>query len=286
MPTRVDQDIRSGDQRRERLGRARIQLLFTPELCGASSDSTRDSAAHRALEQLAAALPFVDVVQVRPKPLARAGPTERAGPAGAPGAPNAPGARGAWDEIRRTSASPSAVSTARAVRDWTRALLESTRELRAELGADAPLVLVNDRVDVAKLLLPEGCDGVHLGLEDTPAAAARSFLGSELLIGLSTHTMAQVAAADDLPIDYLGFGPTFATSTKGYARGLGPEAAWVAQQASSHPLFAIGGIDLENADQLLEVGRIAVSSAILTAADPARAARELGRILQHPPDEL
>ena len=87
--------------------------------------------------------------------------------------------------------------------------------------------------------------------------------------------------ADD-DVDYLGFGPIYPTRTKGYERGLGPEAAWVAQSATALPVFPIGGIDATNAADLVPVGRAAVSSAILGADDPARAAREIRALLERP----
>jgi len=161
------------------------------------------------------------------------------------------------------------------VHDWTLRVLDL---VAAHPGLDVP-VLVDDRVDVARTLLERGCAGVHLGQDDAPPELARELLGEAPLIGLSTHSPAQVVASLEQPVDYLGFGPIHATSTKGYVRGLGPEAAWVAAQASDRPLFAIGGIDATNAGELEDVGRAAVSSAILAAADPARAARELRELL-------
>jgi thiamine-phosphate pyrophosphorylase len=213
--------------RRERLAKARLQLLFTPELA-----APRDP-----LEVLEAVLPFVDLVQVRIK---------------------GPGS--------------SATSPARATAEWTARVLERTR-------AHATLVIVNDRADVARALLAEGCDGVHLGQDDMPPGDARELLGQDALIGLSTHDAAQVVLAGEQPLDYLGFGPVFPTATKGYTRGVGPEAAWVAAEATSLPVFAIGGIDLSNVDQLDRVGRAAVSSALLGADDPGETAREMRALL-------
>lgn len=194
-------------------------------------------------EVLEAVLSEVDIVQVRPKPVQ-----------GAPGV----------------------VTQARAVLELARGVLARTRAL----PEPRPLVLVNDRVDVARALTDEGIAGVHLGQEDTPVELARAVLGPAPLIGLSTHSASQVAGAAALAVDYLGFGPVYASSTKGYEHGLGPEHAWVAANASARPVFAIGGIDRSNAADLVEVGRIAVGSAILCAADPRRAARELRALLE------
>ncbi len=213
--------------RRERLARAHLQLIFTPKSCGA-----RDP-----LEVLDAVLPFVDVLQVRPK-----------------------------------ASSGTAVTSAREALSWTERVLE-------RVGERDTLVLVNDRVDVARTLLEHGCDGVHLGQNDASPGSARELLGADALIGLSTHDAAQVVLACEQPVDYLGFGPVFPSATKGYERGLGPEAAWIADEAASLPVFPIGGIELSNVDQLDRVPRAAVSAAILSADDPARAARTLRELL-------
>jgi thiamine-phosphate diphosphorylase len=228
-----------GARLRERLAQARVQLIFTPHAAGA-----RD-----ALSALVAAAPFVDVVQVRPKaPDAQPDPLR-------PGAP-----------LERSSA-----------RECFECC-ERVLALLAPLGERAPLVLVNDRLDVARALREHGVAGVHLGQDDTPPHIARELLGSEALIGYSTHSLAQVVSAQDLPVDYLGFGPVWASATKGYARGLGAHAAWIAQQGCELPVFAIGGVTLERADELVHefgAARVAVSSAILAADDPAAAARAL-----------
>lgn len=199
--------------------------------------------ARDALEVLEALLGEVDLVQVRVKP---------------------PGA--ARSQAADTFA-------------WTVRVLERC----ARLGNGAPPVLVDDRVDVARALAGRGCAGVHLGQDDAPPRVARELLGARALIGLSTHDATQVARAGDEPVDYLGFGPVHATATKGYARGLGSEAAWVAARATHLPVFPIGGIDAGNAGELEDVGRAAVGAALLAATDPARAARELRALLAGDP---
>lgn len=174
----------------------------------------------------------------------------------------------------RTKDSALGTAPARGTCDWARRVLELVA--RAESPA---LVLVNDRVDVAATLAAEGLAGVHLGADDAPPELARELLGPAALIGLSTHSAADVTRAEELPVDYLGFGPIHPTATKGYARGLGSEAAWIAARASTHPLFPIGGIDATNAGELAEIARAAVSRAILCAPDPREAAREIVALL-------
>jgi thiamine-phosphate pyrophosphorylase len=192
------------------------------------------------LEMLEAVLESVDVVQIRPKPAASSAPC-----------------------------------SARDTYEWCARALDL---LSARPALDV-LVIVDDRVDVAAALRERGCAGVHLGQDDCPVGVARAVLGPGSLIGFSTHDMRQVAFASDMEVDYIGFGPIHATRTKGYTRGLGSEACWVASEASSRPVFAIGGIDAANAGELSRVGRAAVGSAILAADDPAHAARELRELL-------
>lgn len=152
-----------------------------------------------------------------------------------------------------------------------RDLLEWTERVVSVVG-DRALVLVNDRVDVCATMIRAGVAGVHVGHLDTPVEGVRDLLGPDPLVGLSTHSPAEVARAATLPVDYLGFGPVHPTPTKGHARGLGPEAAWIAAEAAPVPVFPIGGIDAANAGELDSVGRACVGAGILAAADPLAAA--------------
>jgi thiamine-phosphate diphosphorylase len=226
--------------RTDRLRDARLYLIFTPEVCGA-----RDP-----LAVLEAVLDDVDVVQVRPKARERG--------------------------LAHDGGDGARVQTnARELFDWCVKVLDVVRA-----HSSSVLVLANDRVDVARSLQDRSLAGVHLGQDDCPVDIARAVLGDDALIGFSTHSHAQIADASELAVDYLGFGPIFATETKGYERGLGAEAAWIAQQGTALPVFPIGGIARETIGELAEVGRAAVSSAILAAPDPARAARELRGMLE------
>lgn len=222
---------------RSRLTQARLYLIFTP-----SAVLARDP-----LEVLDALWPWIDAVQVRVK----ASDSE-------------------LDPLRPHSARLAGTNAAQLF-DWCERVLELRRSSRAE----HVLVIANDRVDVARSLVGRGLDGVHLGQDDTPPRIAREWLGPAPLIGWSTHSTAQIAASFDEPVDYLGFGPVRETATKGYVRGLGVEAAWIAASAAHVPVFPIGGIGLSEAEDLVEVGRVAVSSAILSALDPPAAARAI-----------
>ena len=119
-------------------------------------------------------------------------------------------------------------------------------------------VIVNDRPDLALMSNPAG---VHVGQDDFPPAEARRLLGEAAVIGVSTHTPAQVEAALREPITYLAVGPVFSTRTKdtGYqAVGLEFVSA-VARMAGSVPVVAIGGITLGNASSVIAAGAAAVA---------------------------
>ncbi|MFT4647817.1 MAG: thiamine-phosphate diphosphorylase [Glaciecola sp.] len=166
-------------------------------------------------------------------------------------------------------------SSARECLDWSQKVLHAVKVL----GPARPLVLVNDRVDVAQMLMHNGLDGVHLGQEDTPWQVARELLGPAPLIGLSTHSYDQVRHAADTSIDYLGFGPIFATATKALKASNNAVSAWVAHRSSQQPLFPIGGITPSNAWQLTPVGRAAIASGILCSPDPKQTASDVRRAL-------
>lgn len=138
------------------------------------------------------------------------------------------------------------------------------RQAAAEVGA---LLIVNDRCDLAMAV---DADGVHLGQEDLPIAYARRLLGPDKLVGLSTHTMAQVHAAVEGQPDYIGFGPIFRTSTKAdHDPVVGLEGLRAARALTTLPMFAIGGVTADSAREVMAAGAdgIAVISAILTAPD-------------------
>jgi thiamine-phosphate pyrophosphorylase len=141
-------------------------------------------------------------------------------------------------------------------------------------AADRPLVVVNDRADVAAAA---AADGVHVGAADLPVVAARRALGPGPLVGRTAHDVAEARAALDDAADYLGIGPCFPSSTKAFADHAGPEFLREVCSSVSLPVFAIGGITVARLEPLVALGvrRVAVASAVTGAADPPRAAREL-----------
>ncbi len=140
---------------------------------------------------------------------------------------------------------------------------------------------VNDRADVASVVRP---DVLHLGQDDLPVPAARAILGQDVLVGRSTHDEQQVTAAAAEPgVDYFCVGPTWPTPTKPGrpAPGIGL-LRFAAALGTDRPWFAIGGVDLDNLDQVLEAGarRVVVVRALTEAGDPHAAAVELSRRLR------
>lgn len=149
---------------------------------------------------------------------------------------------------------------------------EAAAALRVARAYNARLI-INDRVDIALAL---GADGVHLGQADLPVKAARSLLGHHAIIGFSTHSAEQAQLATSLPVDYIAFGPVFATTTKqnpepvaGLAELREVSEAW-GRIARPMPLVAIGGIAVSNLRQAIDAGAdsLAVIAALL--ADPMK----------------
>ena len=136
---------------------------------------------------------------------------------------------------------------------------------------------VDDRVDLAALL-PVG--GVHLGQGDLPPAAARPLLPSRVLIGASTHDLAQLAAAAaDAAVDVVAVGPVFATRSKAHPDPVvGLELVREARALTDKPLVAIGGIDETRLGAVLAAGADAV--AVLSAISPADVTGSCRRLLQ------
>lgn len=138
-------------------------------------------------------------------------------------------------------------------------------------------LLINDRIDVA---LAVDADGVQLGQNSFSVTIARQLLGTKKLIGVSTHSPAEIIAAAGA--DFIVFGPVYFTPSKAaYGEPQGVARLQHAVQQSPVPLIAIGGIKREHIAAVIETGAqgIGVITAISAAADPAQAARELLTLL-------
>jgi thiamine-phosphate pyrophosphorylase len=140
------------------------------------------------------------------------------------------------------------------------------------------LFIVNDDPYLAQSC---DADGVHVGQDDMPPEEAREILGPDAIVGLSTHSEEQIAAAADRPVDYISVGPIWETPTKEGRPGVGLELIAHAVAGAPHPFFAIGGIDPSNAGSVVEAGarRLCVVRAIRDADDPSAVAESLREAL-------
>ena len=139
-------------------------------------------------------------------------------------------------------------------------------------------IVINDRVDIAMAV---GADGVHLGQSDMPLDAARALLGPQAIIGFSTHNIAQVEIAANVPADYFAFGPIFETNTKHDHEpvvGLN-RLCEVKNLLGDTPLVAIGGLTEQNLRSALDAG--ADSAAIISdlLKEPSKIAEKVKRML-------
>jgi len=159
------------------------------------------------------------------------------------------------------------------VTKWGETLLPICRE------AGVPFI-INDHSAVAASL---GVDGVHVGQDDAPMDEVRAIVGSDMLVGRSTHSLAQAAAAAADPrTDCIGFGPLFATPTKPTYEPIGTaEISEVHRLYPDLPIFCIGGIKIENLADLVKAGakRAVIVSGILQAPDIAAYVRSARAIL-------
>ena len=149
------------------------------------------------------------------------------------------------------------------------------RQVAAELGV---MFIVNDRCDLA---LAVEADGVHLGQGDVPYHYARKVMGPEKLIGLSTHNPDHVREADNLKPDYIGFGPVFKPGSKqDHDPVVGVQGLAQIRPLTSLPIFAIGGITIENVADVMKAGAdgVAVISSIVSAPDVQQAVRDFIRL--------
>jgi thiamine-phosphate pyrophosphorylase len=167
------------------------------------------------------------------------------------------------------------------------------------------LFVVNDDPDLARAC---NADGVHVGQDDMPVEEVREILGPDVIVGLSTHSKEQINASgggsgqtdqgrrerrvlrmqatedadmrrpDPSPgVDYISVGPIWETPTKAGRPAVGLDLIRHAAAGAPHPFFAIGGIDISNASQVVDAGaqRMCVVRAIRDAEDPTVAAEEL-----------
>jgi thiamine-phosphate pyrophosphorylase len=164
----------------------------------------------------------------------------------------------------------------RAKRAESRDFLAAAEAVVERAAAYGAIIVINDRADIARL---SGAGGVHVGQDDLAPADVRTLVGGSSLIGLSTHTGEQLAAAIESPIDYVAVGPVFGTRTKDTAcEPVGVEMvrhAAVVVALRQLPIVAIGGITLERAPEVVAAGAasVAVITDLLAEDDPAARVR-------------
>jgi thiamine-phosphate diphosphorylase len=157
-----------------------------------------------------------------------------------------------------------------------RELFEQARALGEIVRPHGALLFVNDRLDVA---LAARADGVHLGPDDLPIAAARRAAPASFLIGFSTDDPEQARRAERDGASYIGCGAVFGTTTKAEAahERIGEERLAAVVAAVGIPVIGIGGIDTANVARVAAAGArgAAVVSALMRAADPSTVTRQL-----------
>ena len=152
------------------------------------------------------------------------------------------------------------------------------REILAVTRRHGALLIVNDHPTVAREI---GADGVHVGRDDPPVAEARAILGPEAIIGASCYGDVEHAVmAEQAGADYVAFGTPFPSPTKSKRTDTSLEIFQQAKQRVGVPVFAIGGITLANAPQVISAGAdgLAIVSGVFGAPDVEAAARDLARL--------
>ena len=148
-----------------------------------------------------------------------------------------------------------------------REVLRIARELRRVFPESIRLI-VNDRAD---LCVASGANGVHLGQDDVPPETARKIIGSQRIVGVSTHNPEQVNAGDESSADYVAIGPVFSTISKDNPDPvIGLAGVRRARALTQKPLVAIGGITLENCQSVIEAGADSVAVISDLLADPRK----------------
>ena len=158
-----------------------------------------------------------------------------------------------------------------------REFFELARIFRQRTEQAGMTLIINDRVDVCRAV---EADGVHLGQDDFPLREARRLLGPNTIIGVSTHRVEQALRAVEEGADYINVGPIFETQTKQHSGPpVGLDLFREIRRLVNIPITVMGGIKLENLDQVLEAGarRIAVVSAVVGADDIATTVRQFRR---------
>lgn len=131
-----------------------------------------------------------------------------------------------------------------------RFLYELAREAAAITRGPSPLLLINDRIDIA---VASGADGVHITSRSMPVRAVRGSAPQNFLVGVSTHSVPEIHAARREGADFVVYGPVFETPGKGEPKGI-DDLAEACQSATGFPVLALGGVNAGNFDQVIAAG--------------------------------
>lgn len=158
-------------------------------------------------------------------------------------------------------------------------LIETARKLKKICYESGVLLIINDRTDVAMIA---DADGVHLGLDDIPVRDARKLLGDNKIIGGTAHSLVEAREAEKSGADYLGFGHIYPTGSK--IKSTPPVGIVALREIVRYidiPVFAIGGIGLDNINQVMETGvyGAAVIGSIVKSSNPAQSTKQLTEII-------
>ncbi len=162
----------------------------------------------------------------------------------------------------------------------SRKLFEDALQLRNLTRDAGALLIINDRADIA---LAVEADGVHLGQDDLSLAEARRIVGDTYIIGISATCFDEAVEAANQGADYIGLGPVFPTPSKDDAAPpIGLEGVAAVREAVDIPIVAIGGITIDNIEEVIQAGSdgIAVISAVASAPDMVAAARMITTMIQ------
>jgi thiamine-phosphate pyrophosphorylase len=143
--------------------------------------------------------------------------------------------------------------------------------------SSTPLI-ANDHAEIARQVPVEG---IHVGQDDDPVERVRKKARRNLWVGKSTHSLEQAVAAQQEGADYIGFGPLFATPTKPDYKAIGLTDIARVHENVGLPIFCIGGITIENLEQVIAAGarRVVIVSGMLKASDIAEYARAAKKLL-------
>ena len=157
-------------------------------------------------------------------------------------------------------------------------ILKEAYRLRKLLTNTQTLFIINDYIDIAKLV---DSDGIHLGQNDLPLETARQLLGKDKIIGISCHNLNQAIEAQKNGADYISIGPVFSTPTKPEYKAVGLDLIRKVKKAVQIPFFVIGGINENNINDILSLGikRAAICRAICRAKDIPFAIKKFSKIL-------